>query len=68
MTDAKLNKVKAEMTKITPYKTQDGWDRCGESSKYWLDYDQSTADSRLVNKKTGKTEWSYYADFYNGYN
>ena len=66
MTNEELNIIEKEMVKITPYKTKDCWTRCGESSKYWLDYNESTADSRLVNKKTNNVAWSYYGDFYTG--
>lgn len=66
ISDEELRSIEAEMKKITPHKTKDCWTRCGESSKYWLDYDETTADSRLVNKKTNKVAWSYYGDVYTG--
>lgn len=67
MTYKHLQHVQRELEKIEkPYKTEDGWTRCAESNRYFLDYDETTADQRIVDKKTNKVEWSYYHDFYTG--
>lgn len=67
MTYKHLQRVSNEMVKLdTPYKTEDGWVRCAETHRYFLDYNETTADQRIVDKKTGKVEWSYYGDFYTG--
>lgn len=49
-------------------KTDDGWNRRGENSKYYFDENYNTADWRIVDKKTNKEVYSYYTDFYNGEN
>ena len=67
MTAKHLKRVERALVKIdTPYKTEDGWLRCAESYEYFLDFNETTADQRLVRKKTGEVEWSYYGDFYTG--
>ena len=69
MTYKHLQRVEKALVKIDePYKTEDGWTRCAETHRYFLDYDEKTADQRIIDKKTGKVEWSYYRDFYNGEN
>lgn len=67
MTYKHLQRIEKEMVKLdTPYETKDGWTRCAETHRYFLDYNERTADQRIVDKKTGKTEWSYYGNFYTG--
>lgn len=45
-----------------------GWTRRGESTdgKFYYEEDYSTGDKRVIESKTGKEVWSYYADFYTG--
>lgn len=62
------NAVLDSLNKITPKEIDSHWIRYAENDSYAYDYNKYTADSRLIDKKDNSEVWSYYTDFYNGYN
>ena len=68
LTYFEANNIIWDSYKFKTFITRDGWRRCCESKRYFLEIDDKTEDWRIIDKLTNKEVYSYYTDFYNGEN
>lgn len=59
MTYKHIQRIQKQFVQIVPYKTIDGWIRCAQTHRYFLDYNSKTLDQRIIDGETNKVEWQY---------